>query len=270
MKTYAIFLLVFAACFTINAQSFEIYNGDTINSVDANKLKQGKWVVFINEKSVLETGKYSNNLKTGLWIKYWNNGNVQYEINYENGFPRGEVKFYYPSGKLQEQGIWELNKWVGKYQFYFQNGQAAYRWNFDSQGKRSGEQKYFFENGNTRIEGTWDKGKISGTLKEFYENGAVKAERVYNSEGFNKSLSKTFPPNPKFELERNNVKVMDKPEIFDGNGFHKMFSINGLLLQEGEYVKGVMNTGKKYHYNDKSILIKTEIIEKGVLVKTIE
>jgi hypothetical protein len=49
-------------------KSFKIENGDTINCIDSNNYRQGKWVE--RRGMVFFVGNYINNLREGVWIFY--------------------------------------------------------------------------------------------------------------------------------------------------------------------------------------------------------
>jgi len=90
-------------------QSFEIYNGDTINRTDYSKNKQGHWevrkfvactktvqAVYTGEPGVqtkvsndvdmvkLAEGMYVDNKKEGLWINFFPSGRIKDSVMYKN------------------------------------------------------------------------------------------------------------------------------------------------------------------------------------------
>ena len=73
-------------------QAFEVLNQDTINFVDAEGRKQGKWVIFNKVKKLpnypenakVEEGKYLDNKRTGPWKEFYPNGIVKSKINFVN------------------------------------------------------------------------------------------------------------------------------------------------------------------------------------------
>lgn len=180
-----LFTLLISSAF---AQTFDMEGKDTINQMDVNNLRQGKWVVKNSTKKLpgyrddqtVEEGKYRDSKKTGIWKAYFPTGKTKSEITYENNRPKGYAKFYHENGQLAEEGIWENNKWVGEYKMYYENGQLFYDWKYSTDGKREGEQKYFHDNGYTMIEGNWQEGKENGTQKEFYYSGALKTTKEFN------------------------------------------------------------------------------------------
>ena len=127
-------------------QTYKIIEGDTINRVDKNNLKQGKWKHF--ENSILESeGKYYDNSKEFAWISYFNNGKKKSIIEYSDNKPNGFCIFYYPSGGLKESGCSLNNKWIGNYDLYYPNGNHKCKYTFDKDGNRIGFNKQYYSNG---------------------------------------------------------------------------------------------------------------------------
>lgn len=75
---------------SFSTASYEMDNTDTINLIDHNKLKQGKWVVkdYSHQPPVLiESGNYKDNLKQGVWHYYDSSGIINRSVNYLNDLP---------------------------------------------------------------------------------------------------------------------------------------------------------------------------------------
>ena len=194
---------------------------------------------------------------------------------------------YYENGNVSEEGIWKNNKWVGEYKFYFESGNLAYEWSYSETGKRTGTQKYYHENGQVMIEGDWNEGKESGILREYDEKGNLVQEKNYVNGELDKKSVKTYGPDAKPNTEKPVIKY-EKPEdiavkkdtikhkptqnsgsldLFTGTGYSKLFTKTGQVEQEGYFVKGVLQDGKKYYYNDKNILVKTAKVLGGKIVE---
>ncbi|MES2140033.1 MAG: SpoIIE family protein phosphatase [Bacteroidota bacterium] len=114
-------------------KKFEVYQNDTINRIDSDGLKQGKWIYFGKDKmenghfldrkkQIQEVGYFSNNKKQYLWKSYFENGRIKSEITYENGIPKGSVKLYDDDGRYKEGGIFEDNQWIRDHEVYDYNG----------------------------------------------------------------------------------------------------------------------------------------------------
>lgn len=99
--------------FIANAQlkSYEIgINKDTINKIDKNNKKQGKWVV---KKEALrgnpgyeEEGIYKNDLKEGVFRKYSADGDIIGVETFLLGAKEGLQQYYTPLGVLEREENW--------------------------------------------------------------------------------------------------------------------------------------------------------------------
>lgn len=257
------------------------------------------------ETQVIEEGRYVSNSKTGIWTGYHNNNEKKYEITYKDGLPDGYSKFYYKNGLVSEEGLWKVNRWVGRYKYNYENGQCAYDFNYNTKGKREGKQVYFHENGNVMIDGDWNDGKETGVLHEYYEDGSVKAEKSYADGKCNHGATKTYKPKELYiskpnvkqavvaevkpEPKPDPVKVVEtKPVPVETKPLPKVIQVKGadvgefnetgdrvfkngkgLVTREGYFIKGKLQDGKTYTYDNDSKLIRVTIYEGGQVTKVI-
>jgi hypothetical protein len=141
MKSLLTILLMTTFLFS-KAQSFEMISKDTINMIDANAKKQGKWIITGRNKpgtcygiqQTIEEGMYKDNKRIGIWKEYYCNNNMKSKMNYVNGRPTGEVILYYENGRVREEGTWTNNRWVGKYIYVNETGDIT-EFVFDDKGK---------------------------------------------------------------------------------------------------------------------------------------
>ncbi|MEQ8324090.1 MAG: toxin-antitoxin system YwqK family antitoxin [Vicingaceae bacterium] len=284
IRSIAILLSVLFFCSIGSAQTYELVNGDTINKVDVLGKRQGKWIITGKTKrlpgygaqSKIEEGTYKSSRKTGNWISYYSNGKVKNEITYKSGRPYGPYKTYYPNGVLEEEGNWQNNRNTGTFKRYHENGKVSQAFSFNSTGKREGKQSYYYENGQVMIEGDWAGGKESGTLTEYYENGELKAKKVFADGNLDEARTqvykaKTPEPDKVKEEEkdapiRNVVATKDeKPNTghFDGNGHHKLYNKDKILVKDGVFRNYKLIDGKWYKYDENNILLNIERIKNG-------
>ena len=108
-----IFPLLFGLMISGNAQykNFKLSpTGDTLNAVDKNGLKQGKWVNTIGEirgePGFEEEGFYKNDKKTGVWRKYNTTGDLTAVENYLFGGKDGLQEYFTFLGSLEKQEEW--------------------------------------------------------------------------------------------------------------------------------------------------------------------
>lgn len=290
------FLIVFLTMFNPTfSQTFQIYNGDTINLVDANNMKQGHWIYFGNMKSLpgfapdakVEEGEFTNNRKNGTWIKYYPDGKTQSEITFMNNRPSGPYKTYYKNGQIEEEGVWKNNRNVGHFTRYYENGEKQQDFNFGTTGKREGHQEYYYENGQTMIEGNWATGKEDGKITEYFADGSLKSEKYFNGGALDpaktvkyepKNEIKEVLPEPKETKEAPEVtkeeKVLGSNKVstnknlgfFDGNGQNTLYNKNKQISQSGVFKNGRLWDGKWYRYDEDGILEAIEIYKNGKYV----
>ena len=111
-------------------KDFDTFLGDTINIVDKNGRKQGRWLFFgkdskglknklLKFNQIVTDGHYTDGVKHGIWKSYHQNTNkIKSEVNYVYGEINGKVKLYNEKGKLTHEGTMKNNDWEGEYFIY--------------------------------------------------------------------------------------------------------------------------------------------------------
>ena len=278
---YIIITVFISSSISVAAQKFEIHNGDTINYIDENNLKQGFWKIFGRMKKlpdyqpdqVVEQGEYENSRKQGIWKMFYPNGKTKSEIAYVNSRPNGYYKTYYENGELEEEGEWKNNRNVGKFVRKHPNGEVAQEFEFNESGKRDGEQKYYYEDGSIMIVAQIKEGKEE-KVTEYYPDGSLKAEKVFVDGKLDVANTKVYEPKtpikPVETTEKEPVKVVkvNKEEVvnkgtFDGNGQHKLYNKDKQISKDGVFKNYRLIDGKNYKYDENGILISIELIKNG-------
>ncbi len=273
--------------FKAQAQSYEPYKGDSINKIDVDGRKQGKWILMGKHKpgtcyapeAKVEEGKYQDNRKKDVWIEYFCNGNMRNKLTFTNGKPDGYAQMFHENGKISEEGNWKNNRWVGNYKLYYENGQVQHEFVFNPNGKREGAQTYYYENGQKAIEGNFTNGKEAGLIKEYFENGDIKAEKNF-ADG-NVGEIKEFEPKkpmvvksenpadnaPKLKLtadEKPNEAVKKGPMVL--NGPNTLYNKNKQITKDGVFKDNTFIEGKAYFYNENGILTRVAVYKNGLYV----
>ncbi|TND08674.1 MAG: MORN variant repeat-containing protein [Bacteroidetes bacterium] len=272
MKKFTLILL-FIVCKVGLAQSYEIYNNDTINFVDVNGLRQGKWIIWgkmkkdpaFKDDQKVEEGNYKDSKKIGKWLEYHPNGNKKSDITYENNRPNGYAIMYYANGQKSEEGVWKGNRWVGDYKLYYEDGKTRQEFKFNPTGQREGTQKYYHPNGQLAIEGNWNGGKEEGTVTEFYEDGTKKSEKVFAGGTMDAAKTKTYPPKngvatvtltpEEKKMAKEESKAIDpkleKPNKgeFKGTGNHTLYR-NGQVTKKGYFENNRLKNGEERIYEN--------------------
>jgi antitoxin component YwqK of YwqJK toxin-antitoxin module len=284
VKLISTCILFCCLLFTSKGQSFELLNGDTINKVDVNNKRQGRWLIKAkpgrhpgySEGAIVEEGNFVNSRKEGVWKSYYPNKQLKSEITYKGSRPYGAYILYYENGNIEEEGTWARTKNTGGFKRYHSNGKLAQQFSFSESGKRTGKQVYYYENGNLRLEGNWQEGLESGEMKEYYENGDLMAVKNFNGGILDKDSYQAYAPKtPQKDVieeiidKGEDIKVTaakdEKPNQggFDGNGYKKLYNRNRQIAKDGVFKNFRLMDGKQYKYDDNGLLIQIMIFKGG-------
>ena len=280
-KILYIFIPIFICSISV-AQSvppYIIVDGDTINVVDENNLKQGFWKIFGNMRKlkeyeptqVIEQGKYANSRKQGLWTKFFSSGKTKSEIEYKNSRPNGAYRTYFENGQIEEEGSWKNNRNTSDFKRYYENGQVSQQFAFNPTGKRDGRQTYFYENGQVMIEADIEAGKEK-FVKEFYEDGSIKAEKSFIDGKLDVANTKVYESTEPIKEKKPEgviqVVTVSKDEYvnsgdFKGDGKYKMYNADRQISKDGLFEAYRFMEGKQYIYNDNGILTQVKLFKDG-------
>jgi serine phosphatase RsbU (regulator of sigma subunit)/antitoxin component YwqK of YwqJK toxin-antitoxin module len=170
--------------------SFVIENNDTINKIDSNEKKQGKWRYsnqqFLNNKENLQPnyiqGNYEDDNLAGIWNKYYSNDTVEIQFNAEKNKLNGNFKLFWPNGKLKSTGKWKpfTRKFAGLVKRYDQKGVHEIDLSYDSSGVLEGNQIIYYPNGLMAVLTSTKNGQFDGQQIVFTEEGKVLLQRLYD------------------------------------------------------------------------------------------
>jgi hypothetical protein len=84
--------------------------GDTLNRVDMNGKKQGKWVIKVDdlrgERGYEEEGSFSDDMKQGTWRRFSLQGDLIAIENFRYGFKDGRNVYFNFLGELEREESW--------------------------------------------------------------------------------------------------------------------------------------------------------------------
>ncbi len=284
-KILFLFIPVFICSITVGQSlpAFEIVEGDTINYIDENNLKQGFWKIFGRMKrlpnyepdQIIEQGKYKNSRKQGLWTKFFASGKTKSEIEYINSRPNGVYKTYFENGQVEEEGTWKNNRNTKNFKRYYENGQVSQEFAFTETGKRNGEQVYYHENGEKMIVAVINNGKEE-KVTEYFEDGSLKAEKAFIDGKLDVANTKVYeskaPVKNRDEEELKKAPVVivkasknevSNKEKFSGNGQHKLYNMNKQISKDGFFKNYRLMEGLWYKYDQNGILVSIDKFKKG-------
>jgi antitoxin component YwqK of YwqJK toxin-antitoxin module len=107
----AILQFLFTVSVSAQYKSFKLNEkGDTLNAVDKNNMKQGRWVAHVDalrgEPGYEEEGVFKNNGKEGLWRRYNLTGDLLAMENYSHGGKDGTQQYFTYLGDLERVENW--------------------------------------------------------------------------------------------------------------------------------------------------------------------
>ncbi len=106
---FSILLVSFSA--SAQWKSFKLSpRGDTLNRIDQRGLKQGPWVVHVDElrgeRGFEEEGFFADDKKEGLWRRYSLEGDLIAMEQYRWGFKNGICQYFSNSGEPLREESW--------------------------------------------------------------------------------------------------------------------------------------------------------------------
>jgi antitoxin component YwqK of YwqJK toxin-antitoxin module len=109
----AIIFIALLFCYAADAQ-YKTYtlsvNGDTLNAIDNKGLKQGKWVIHVDElrgePGYEEEGIFVDGKREGTWRRYNLNSDLMAIENYRYGGKDGLSQYFTPLGELVREENW--------------------------------------------------------------------------------------------------------------------------------------------------------------------
>ena len=181
--------LLFVVMISGNAQykDFKLSpTGDTLNAVDKNGLKQGKWVNTIGEirgePGFEEEGYYKNDKKTGPWRKYNTTGDLTAIENYLFGGKDGLQEYFSFLGSLEKQEEWRGFNPDAPYDtiaVYGPGNNEIIDYKIvkaEQYSVPNGDWKYFDQNGRVLKMERYDRGKLLQNEAPIKKETVVKTE----------------------------------------------------------------------------------------------
>ena len=142
-----------------------ISQNDSINVVDHNGLKQGKWKEAHPDKDIEYVFvNYIDNIKNGEFTAYHPDNTIAIQGCYNNGKLHGEHKTFFESGKLFIHTQYINDTLSGTYTKYYDNGNMVFEHGVQKNVPH-GYYKMYYENGQLLFEGNYINGEKTGNWK---------------------------------------------------------------------------------------------------------
>lgn len=220
---------------------------DSVNRVDDNGLKQGRWIK--KEKGIKRyEGQFKNDKPFGRFTYYHTNGKTKSITDYSSDGSIAMTKLYDTDGLLEASGKYINRIKDSTWTFYFKGGEKISSIETWKNGKKNGIMKTFFIDGKIATECRYVDDNPEGPCKEYYTSGTVKKEYAFKN-GMLDGTFKTFFMNNMPDISgkyENALKVGDWVE-YNENGKIKLRRSfrNGILYKEAK-----INGSFKEYYAD--------------------
>lgn len=220
------FLFVLATLFA-SAQ-----NSDTLNYMDANGKRQGRWIQKYENGNVQFEGYFKNNVPVGQFKKYHENGQLKYDMLYDaKDANQVSVTMYDVAGELAAKGSYYAKKKNGTWQYFGSANQVIMEENYNH-GMLDGKSTVYWQsNPNQPMEIKYWKDSLKhGDWMWFYEDGKIRQKSVYDEDKLNGEFLVFFPDG----------KTHIKGAYFENvrDGLWEYFNEDGTSKIKIEYNKG--------------------------------
>ena len=176
MKKLLLFFTLILSAIALYAQvenTFEIWQKDTINKIDASGKKQGVWIEFHESGAQKKRTNYVNDIPQGGETGFYKNGRPRYTIIWNQGVPHGFYQIYYASGFVKKTGIWRNDQNVGDLVEYYPSGSVSSRSCYNSDSELEGAIIAYHENEIIKTIELYERGIKSGFTIQFDTIGTL-------------------------------------------------------------------------------------------------
>jgi antitoxin component YwqK of YwqJK toxin-antitoxin module len=226
--------------------------------------KTPAYVMYNEDRAIIEVQDYKNGQPTGTHFKYHPSGKESYKISFKSGKKHGQEQYFAADGKLMGDGVYVDGVAVGKHYRNYENGRLAFLATFDEKGNLLESIKEYFDNGQIKSEYFTQDAERDGSFKEWYDNGQIKTEYFYVRGQFD-GEQKEYYANGHIKLKtfyKNKVKDGLYEEWYENGkpalqttlkedvkyGPSKGWYENGKLAFEEMYLEGKLNLERKEWY----------------------
>lgn len=205
-------------------------NKSSVNQIDKEGHKQGKWVKYHEGDSVIRyTGQFIDDKPVGTFMHFYSNGDVRVILKHsDNDVSR--VVNYWPSGKIMGRGNYvkqdKDSTWI-----YFNELGNKIAEEYYIEGKKYGNWKVYYPDGKIMEERYFENDMENGPFKQYFESGLIFREATY-VDGGQEGMVTFYHENQKIKSQG-----MYKKDVKEG--VWKEFDENGELLRERNYLKGI-------------------------------
>lgn len=248
MKQPITILLFCLACLSLNAQTFQVFKGDTINRRDAKGLQQGVWRKYYKTDTLASEMHFWNGRHDGFFRTYSQSGKLQTEVKYRPGYLEiGDGKIFYEDGTVKAKGKY-VNKQKDSVWTYFDDKGILSSTEFYVKGSKEGISRVYFPDGKIAEETIYKNGKKNGPHKQFYPDGTQKVAATNKAGEYAGLVSIMYPSGKLWQSGRyvNGLRegkwIINKPDgtLDHEENYRKGKILNPVAEKEEKLDEGVI------------------------------
>ncbi|MEI6139109.1 MAG: toxin-antitoxin system YwqK family antitoxin [Mariniphaga sp.] len=202
----------------------------SINQIDANGLKQGKWIGKYPSGSIRYEGSFVNDQPVGEMKRFHENGKMKALMFHFPNSDKVSAKLFDEDGMLYANGNYlktaKDSTWT-----YFNNKKIVGREEF-IKGVKNGRSVTYYEDGQPATESSWVNGVQNGVSRSFFPSGSTKSEIMYK-DGKRNGVSLVY-------FESGLPEIIGRYVNDDADGSWKFQDEKGELKYELKYKAGVL------------------------------
>ncbi|HCQ29640.1 MAG TPA: hypothetical protein DIU39_05090 [Flavobacteriales bacterium] len=231
-----IFYIIVLTLFSFVAKA----QNDTINQLDAQGRKQGKWVKYHENGQPRYVGQFKDNKPVGEFFYYDEEGNLTTYMVFDGNVARATM--YFPDGKIMAKGKYVNQQKDSLWLYYDAYDSFVVSDEFYENGKKQGTEHFYYPDGKLLETRVYENGVENGPWIQYYDNGKKKMEATFENGSLNGKVTHYY--------------YSGKPEIIGyyhkdlRHGVWTYYSEDGkvdrqVTYQNGECVKGCQENIEK-------------------------
>ena len=164
---------------------------DTLNVIDNQLLRQGKWRLFDEVKNLFSKhpnkpfyeGIYKNDKKEGKWLVNTALGKKRLSFLFDKGSFQKQVEIFDKSQNQQVFANYDTisNHFVGELKTFYESGQVELELNLNDSAKKEGTQLAYYKEGNVAVMSTYKDNLKDGVTLLYTQEGILGLKQTYKA-----------------------------------------------------------------------------------------
>ncbi len=153
------------------------------NQIDAKGRKQGKWIKYDENQSLVYSGTFKDDLPVGTFRYYYpyKDTLLRSIMVFKKGGKEAYATNFHMNGKIMAKGKYVNQQKDSVWQFYDEEGYSIST-DVYKNDKKNGLSKVYYINGKVFSECMYKDDQKNGSFKEYFDDGKIKVEGQYTKD----------------------------------------------------------------------------------------